>query len=257
MAQGSRLRVWWALGLGAALACATPLLLAQVEFDVASVKESTSFETGGSLRLMPDGGVRAQNIPLRSLITIAYQLQPYQLVNAPGWASDTRYNVEAKPAASVPRAQIFPMLQALLVERFGLAFHRESRQMDGFALVRARADRLGPDLKPSALNCEKDMLTTPACRQGGITADTMTAAGAPIWNLLQLLVAKVGAPIGDETGLTGTYDMQLRWSNDLAPADDRLSIYTAVQEQLGLKLERRRVTAEVVVVDRLERATPD
>ena len=129
--------------------------------------------------------------------------------------------------------------------------------MDGFALVRVRADRLGPDFKPTELNCEKDMAATPRCRQGGITIDSMTANGAPIWSLLQLVISKVGAPVSDETGLTGTYDFQLRWSNEVAPGDDRLSIYTALQEQFGLRLERRRVTTEVVVVDRLERATPD
>jgi uncharacterized protein (TIGR03435 family) len=243
--------------LTAVVVLAPVALHGQVAFDVASIKESRSLETGGSMRFMPDGGVRVQNLLVRGLITIAYQLQPYQLVNAPGWASEARYNIEAKPVASVPREQSYAMLQALLVERFRLAFHRESRDVDGFALVRARADRLGPDLKPSELNCEKDMVTTPRCRQGGITIDTMTANGAPIWSLLQLVIGKVGAPVSDETGLTGTYDITLRWSNEVAPGDDRLSIYTALQEQLGLRLERRRVTTEVVVVDRLERATPD
>jgi uncharacterized protein (TIGR03435 family) len=233
------------------------MLRGQVAFEVASVKESTSLEAGGTMRIMPDGGVRVQHLPARSLVTIAYRLQPYQLVNAPGWASETRYNIEAKPAASAAREQMFEMLQALLVDRFRLAFHRESREVDGFALVRVRADRLGPDLTPSELNCERDMATTPKCRQGGITLDTMTTYGAPIWNLLQLVIAKAGAPVSDETGLTGTYDLRLRWSNDVAPSDDRLSIYTALQEQLGLKLERRRVTTDVVVVDRLERPTAD
>ena len=107
------------------------------------------------------------------------------------------------------------------------------------------------------MNCEKDFATTPRCRQGGITIDTMTANGAPIWSLLQLVISKVGAPVSDETGLTGTYDFQLKWSNEVAPSDERLSIYTALQERLGLKLERRRVATEVMVVDRFERATPD
>lgn len=191
------------------------------------------------------------------LITIAYQLQPYQLVNAPGWASETGYNIEARPSAKAPREQTYAMLQTLLVERFRFAFHRERREVDGFALVRVRADRLGPDLKPSDVDCEKAFTATPRCRQGGITMDTMSAVGAPVWNLLQLVIGKVGAPVSDETGLTGTYDFQLKWSNEVAPSDDRQSIYTALQDQLGLKLERRRVTTEVVVVDRLERATPD
>ena len=115
MAQGSWLRAWSGSGLAAALALAAPAVLAQVAFDVASVKESTSLDAGGTMRFMPDGGVRAQNLLVRGLITIAYQLQPYQLVNAPGWASEIRYNIEAKPAASIPREQSYAMLQALLV----------------------------------------------------------------------------------------------------------------------------------------------
>ena len=238
------------------LVCAPPLLRGQAAFDAASIKESAVAD-GGTMRLMPDGGIRVQHLSARVLITIGYQLQPYQLVNAPGWASEAFYDIEAKPAAASTRDQTFAMLQALLVERFRLAFHRESRQVDGFAMVRVRPDRLGPDLRPSDVDCEKAFASTPRCRQGGITTEAMTAVGAPMWNLLQLVIAKVGAPVSDETGLAGPYDFQLRWSNEVAPSDDRLSIYTALQEQLGLKLERRRVTTEVVVVDRLERPTPN
>jgi len=117
MAQGSRLRAWSGSGLAAALMIAAPAVLAQAAFDVASIKESQSLEAGGSLRLLPDGGVRAQNILARGLITIAYQLQPYQLVNAPGWASETRYNLEAKPAVAASREQIYIMLQAVRTSR--------------------------------------------------------------------------------------------------------------------------------------------
>jgi uncharacterized protein (TIGR03435 family) len=128
-----------------ALMLVAPAVLAQAAFEVASIKESPSLEAGGSMRMLPDGGVRAGNLALRGLITIAYQLQPYQLVNAPGWVSETRYNIEARPSAKVPREQTYAMLQTLLVERFRFAFHRERREVDGFALVRVRADRLGPD----------------------------------------------------------------------------------------------------------------
>jgi uncharacterized protein (TIGR03435 family) len=149
------------------------------------------------------------------------------------------------------------MLQALLRDRFRLAFRRESRQLDGFALVRMRANALGPNLTASAVDCEKDFSSTPQCRQGGITSDTMRAVGAPMWNLLQLVIGRVGAPVSDETQLAGAYDFDLRWSDDLVPSDDRPTIYTALQEQLGLKLERRRVMSEMVVVERMERASPN
>ncbi|HLG55313.1 MAG TPA: TIGR03435 family protein [Vicinamibacterales bacterium] len=232
-----------------------PMRSAQLEFDVASIKENTSLDAGGNLRLMPGGGLRAQHMNARSLVTVAYQLQPYQLLGAPDWTRNTYYDVEAKPRGEATREQTFAMLQTLLVERFQLALHRETREIDGFALVRARADRLGPNLRRSEVDCEKVFATTPRCRQGGITLDTMRAVGSPMWSVVQLVISKVGAPVSDETGLAGPYDVELRWSDELVPTDDRQSIYTALQEQLGLRLERRRVMTEVMVVDRMERAT--
>lgn len=251
---------WTFLGrvVFASVLLGSPLMrAAQVEFDAASIRENTSLDAGGTMRLLPGGGIRVQNLPARSLVTIAYQLQPFQLVDAPNWARDTRYDVEARPAGGATREQTFAMLQALLVERFKLAFHRESRQVDGFALARVRPNGLGPNLRPSSVDCEKAFAATPRCRQGGITSDTMTAVGSPMWSLLQLVVSKVSAPVSDETQLTGPFDFELRWSNEVAPAGDQQSIYTALHEQLGLKLERRRVTTEVFVVDRMERPAPN
>ena len=228
---------------------------AQLQFDVASIKESTSLDAGGTMRFLPDGGIRGQNLPARSLVTTAYQLQPYQLVGAPDWARNTRYDIEARPSDVATQEQSLAMLQALLVQRFRLAFHRESRQVDGFALVRARESALGPNLRPSNVDCEKAFSSTPRCREGAITSDTMKAVGAPMSRLVQLVISHVGAPVSDETQLAGTYDFDLRWSNEVAPPDDRQTIYTALQEQLGLKLERRRVMVVVLIIDRMERAS--
>jgi uncharacterized protein (TIGR03435 family) len=98
------------------------------------------------------------------------------------------------------------------------------------------------------------MTTEPRCRDGGIGVDSLKATGASIWVLLQLAIAIERGPITDETGMPGTYDLELRWCNDLTSCDDRPSFSTALQEQLGLRLERRRVVENVLVVDRLERA---
>jgi uncharacterized protein (TIGR03435 family) len=149
------------------------------------------------------------------------------------------------------------MLQGLLVDRFMLAFHRETRQVDGYTMVRTHPDTLGPGLRGSAFDCEKQMQTVPQCRTGGITATSFKATGAPMWSLLQLIVSRANGPVTDETGLAGTYDIELNWSNDVAPTDDATTIFTALQEQLGLKLERRRVSAEMFVIDRLEKPMAD
>src|SRR5687767_2301079 len=194
--------------------------VAQVSFDVASVKENTQPAGPSGLRRAPDGSLRAERMRARFLITIAYGLQPLQLVGAPAWADDTYYDINAKPApgSSTSREQMSDMLQTLLVERFKLTFHREARLVDGFALVQIQRGVLGRDLKTSAVDCEK----TPAiraCAQGGMSGTAFRASGVPMWSLVQQLVAAVNGPVADETGLSGTYDIDLRWSNDASPTD--------------------------------------
>jgi uncharacterized protein (TIGR03435 family) len=207
---------------------------------------------------MPDGGLRARHISTRGLITIGYDLKGFQLVGAPGWVADTYYDVDAKPEGQAPRDRTFTMLQALLVDRFKLAFHREMRELDGFALVRAGSGALGPKLQRSTVDCgQPESAKEPRCREGSITDNSMQANGAPIWSLVQVLVAHVSAPVTDETQLTDTYDIDFQWSPDAAPTGDLPSIFTALQEQLGLKLERRRVASEAFVIDRIERPTAD
>jgi len=245
----------------AALLCAHATLPGQAQFDVASVKENTSGDAGGTLRFSPDGGIRAQNLPVGSLITTAYGLQPFQLAGAPGWTRDARFDVNAKPAALVTRQETLAMLQGLLVERFRLTSHRETRRFDGFALVRASDARLGPGLRTSTVDCVAAFATTTRCKEGRIvfggTTNTMTAVGVPIQRIVQLAVGSVRAPVVDETRLVGTFDFDLQWTEELAPLGDVPGLPTALLEQLGLKLEGRLVTSEVFVVDRIERPAPD
>jgi uncharacterized protein (TIGR03435 family) len=236
-------------------------LSAQLAFEVASVKENKTIAGGGTMRMMPGGGITAQHMPARSLITVAYQLQSFQLMGMPGWAAETYYDINAKTAEPATREQSLEMLQGLLVDRFKLTFHREPREVDGYVLVQARNGVLGPKLKQSAFDCATAFATTPQCKQGSVThssaGSSMKAVGAELSRLLQLVIGQVGAPVSDETKLTGTFDFDIQWSNEVAPTNDLTSIYTALQEQLGLKLEKRRVSTEVFVIDRLERPTPD
>jgi uncharacterized protein (TIGR03435 family) len=248
-----------ALMLVPAICAQTPA--AQVPFDAASIKESKSLSDVGGMRLMPGGGITAQHLPARQYITIAYQLQPYQLVGAPGWTRTSLYDIVAKPAGTATREQTFAMLQALLIDRFKLTVHREKRELDGFALVQARAGTLGPDLRPSTVNCETQSATTPRCRESRIAyapaGNNLKLLGSPIWSLLQTLISNLGAPVSDDTQLPGTFDIELRWSSDVAPAGDVPSLVTALQDQLGLRLERRRVTGNVLVVDHIEHPAPN
>jgi uncharacterized protein (TIGR03435 family) len=140
-----------------------------------------------------------------------------------------------------------------------LRFHRESKELDGYSLVMVRAGQLGPSLHRSSVDCEKAFATTPTrCREGFFTTGgTFKTVGAPIYTLVNIIVSQVRAPVLDRTQLSGPFDLDLRWSPDLTGTDDATSIFTALKEQLGLKLERTRVPTEMFVIDHVERPTPD
>jgi len=159
------------------------------------------------------------------------------------------------------------MLRSLLGDRFRLGVHTEARDLPIFALVLANRDgRLGPQLKASALDCDGPS-AAPSCgiRIGG--AGTMVVGGASMTQFASSLTSWVGRLVVDKTGLSGLFDMKLSWTPDqmpqgfdkkiaaggLPPADPNgPSIFTAVQEQLGLKLESQKSPVEVLVIDRAE-----
>ena len=226
-------------------------------FEVASIKENTTIAEGGGGRFILGGGIAMRHMPARNYVTIAFQLEQYQLVGAPDWMTTTYYDVQAKPAATATRDETFKMLQGLLFDRFQLRFHRESKELDGYSLVMVRAGQLGPNLHRSSVDCEKAFATTPRCREGFITGSTFKTVGAPIYALVNVVVGQTRAPVLDQTQLSGTFDLDLHWSPDLAATDDATSIFTALREQLGLKLERRRVPTEMFVIDHVEKPTQD
>ena len=143
----------------------------------------------------------------------------------------------------------------LLVDRFQLAFHRESRELDGFALVDTGTH--GPGLRDSDVDCLVAVSRSPRCREGGITEASLVMNGGDIASLVIAIVAEMQAPVVDATMLTGRYDIRLQWSSDATVSSDQPSMTTALREQLGLRLERRRVPVEMFIVDRFERPTPD
>jgi uncharacterized protein (TIGR03435 family) len=203
------------------------------------------------------GGFGGRNIPARTLINIAYGLRFYQIAGLPDWGHATGYDINARAPAGASREQVPLMLRSLLAERFNFAGHLETRLIDGFVLQRVRGDRLGSNLRSSALDCVTNFSSEARCREGGIGLNWYRQNGIPISQIVSALESSASAPIEDQTGLTGPFDIDLRWSNETAPTDDVPTIFTAIQEQLGLRLERRRIEKEVLVVDRIERPTPD
>jgi uncharacterized protein (TIGR03435 family) len=276
----------------------TPSLEPNPKFEVASVRPNPSGDNKMSSQILPGGRYTAINIPPRLLIINSYRLQPQQLVGAPDWISAERFDIVAKaaeefspPVSSDGPSQLQLMIRALLEERFKLEVHRQPKEVDIYTLVIARADgKLGAQLKPSTIDCEA---VRAARRKGGAPPEPpkpgerpqcsarvgfgeLAAGGQPLLELVSMLSGTVGRSVVDRTGLTGTYDMYLKWTPDQLPprpsgmpADQPLrvngvdidpngpSIFTALQEQLGLKLESARGTIDALVIDHIERPTPD
>jgi len=257
----------------------------QPVFDVASVKENTSVsDTGGIAPTMP-GRVRIINMPMRFILLDAFRLMDHQLIGAPDWTESARFDISATYAAEAASTddEARAMLRTLLADRFGLKTHREMRELPIYSLVMARKDgALGPQLVRSAIDCDRWIAekrpqmgagsASPVAPGGKrpvcmiLTTRRFIAAGTrTMQDLLGPLQAMTGRPVIDRTGLIGAFDFDLQWTSGpvalaggpTAPPDDGPSIFVALQEQLGLRLEPGRAPFDVVVVDAVQRPTPD
>jgi uncharacterized protein (TIGR03435 family) len=216
----------------------------------------------------------ATNFVVLFLLHEAFGIRAHQLIGAPDWVSEARYDITATyPPDAVPQRDMRPMLQRLLAERFGLVTHSETREVPVYNLVMARSDgTLGPRLTRSNIDCEKWLAENPSQRTSQRTQcmwsasrRTITARTQSIATLLGPLQSLSGRPVVDRTGLTGTFNVDLEWttSGDLSvtPGGDAaqggVSLFAALQEQLGLKLEPSRAPFEVIVIDAIRRPTPD
>jgi uncharacterized protein (TIGR03435 family) len=256
-------------------------------FEVASVKVNTSGDGNGNMRALPGGRVAATNMPVRPLITFAYMVAGYQLMGGPGWLTTDRYDLIAKleesavavqpfiPGSTTPNAMQLA-LRNLLVERFKLRTHRETREMDIYALVMARPGAgPGPGLKPTVQDCSKAVEAPrpgapppgapgqPFCGIAG-TPGRLRFGGLPASSFATALSGPAGRMVVDRTGLTGSWDFELtfavenRGGPDTPPADPNApSFFTAVQEQLGLKLEATKGPVDVLVIDSIEKPIED
>jgi len=244
-----------------------------LKFEVASIKPSDPNARGSSVMTDKVGSLRGTNMPIRSLITMAYGIRDFQLSGDPGWLSAERYDIVAKPEAienatstpdphdmtddqrKVRDEQWRERVRNLLADRFGLVIHKETKEEQIYHLVIAKG---GSKLKE---------VTTPGPRQG-MSMNTGRAEGfaAPMKMLADNLAGTVGRPVVDMTGLTAKYDWKLQWSPDPGtaipgpntsqqqPADaPGPTIFTAVQEQLGLKLETARGPVDTWVIDKIDR----
>jgi uncharacterized protein (TIGR03435 family) len=222
-------------------------------FDAVSIRvvDPGAAKVGGMS--LGGGNIRVQQLPTLTVIAVAHELDSYRIVDAPEWSRTTYLDIVARTNEKSTRQETFAMMRTMLADRFRLAAHKETRGLPGFALVRAGRTP-GTGLKPSRLNCE-DNATDSQCQQGGFTPGNWQAVGIPLANIVKLVSGYLAAPIVDRSGLTGTFDVNLRWSDNATPSDDLPVLSTALQEQLGLRLQREEVAAEVLVIDHIERPT--
>ncbi len=255
------------------IAVVSVTLLAQTpatpSFEVASIKPNPDFTVREALSVQPNG-VRFTAFPLRTLITMAYRAEAIQrfdqLVGAPSWIAVERFDVDAKfsnDSGQQPPMQLIPaMLRTLLRERFRLQVHTDKRRLPAFSLVVARGDRqLGPQLQESVVGCSqsgKDGDRWCGIRAaGGVITGRFVTASELAGNLSGYPM--VDRFVADRTGLTARYDFRMEYAPTSEPGDadstDRASLFTALTEQLGLKLEREMLLLPVLVIDHVERPT--
>lgn len=230
--------------------------------EAVSVKPNQSGADQGSLRPTP-GRMLATNMSVRELITYAYGIWDFQIENLPAWTRRERFDIVARAPADVVTTAA--MMRPVLADRFALRVRRESRQRPIYALVRSRDDgTLGPGLTPSTNPCIRGQADVPPC-QVRIQSDAVIAVGLT-WSatfLTDQITASAGRPVVDRTGLSGRFDITLRWTPDLAsgagpPAtDERVSLFTALDEQLGLRLVPDTGAVDTLIVESVSRPTPD
>jgi uncharacterized protein (TIGR03435 family) len=221
-----------------------PTMAAGPEFDVASVKINDSGSGNSGSQTHP-GRLNGTNLSLKRYIQMAYGLNAFQ-VSGPAWIDTNRYDIDAKGPAEGGDAAFQAMLQSLLAQRFGLRLHRENKIFSGYELTIAKG---GPKLKPTE-------------GKGDASTDNgrghLTVRNSSMARFKEVLSRQTDRPVVDRTGLPALYNFTVDWTpeekspeefqNSAAP-----SLFTAIQEQLGLKLRAGRLPLEILVVDSAER----
>jgi len=259
-------------------------------FDVVSVKPNRSSDAAFGFDIPGARRFTATNVPLRDIIRFAHDVDEARLVGGPDWIRSERFDIVATAERDIPAwtpigppAVLLSMVRALLGERFHLQTHSDTRELPVFTLGFARSDRkLGPRVSVSTIDC-----SAPAAARGAsrpplspsepppcgmrIGPGQMLLGGVPMSRFADVLATFAGRLVLDRTELAGAYNLQLSWTPPgriqgpapagappLPPVDPNgASLFTAIQEQLGLKLEPTRAAVDVVVIDRVDRPSPD
>lgn len=254
------------------------------KFEVAAIRVNRS---GDFIRLgpmlQPGGRVLATNVPLVQIIRAAYALDENQLIGAPDWADTIMFDVDARASGEPTPDAAAAMVRELLADRFALKAHTESRQLPVYLLTRVSDQKTTPGLSRSGaecapiipppgapppppppgqagipLNVTRTLLRCPTIFFSGAIGH-VSARAVTMERFASALTRSVRRPVIDRTGLSGEFDINMTYRADLdagpapAPPQNFPDLFTAIREQLGLRLESGRAPVEVLVVDRVER----
>jgi uncharacterized protein (TIGR03435 family) len=228
------------------------------EFDAASIKPNSSVRIGIMIHTTKSGDFEATNVSLRNLVAYAYRVKEFQTIGGAKWIDSERYDVLAKPTPdgnmSDERNRI--RMRSLLADRFQLVVHNETKDMPVYALVVAKN---GPHMQPWNGDTSRQGING---QRGFMICSGVSMKSFAEWGL----APRLGNIVLDKTGLTGEFDFKLQYADDSPPkpgadpAETAIdpaspSLMSAIQEQLGLKLETQKAQVEVIVVDRAEKAS--
>ena len=236
------------------------------------------------IQITPDG-ITVSGVPVQMLLREAFGVSNDRLVGGPGWMTSDRFNIDAKVAPEdaaklkpLTGPQRFAMLIPVFEDRFGLKFHHETRNLTQYVLVVAKdglrmKEAQAGDTYPNGVHLPDGGAAGLMRMQPG----EFTGQGVPIANLIRSLSVVLGSTIADQTGLTGKYDFDLKWTPEVGsgmpsgpsdggpagagnpppPDNASPSLFTALEEQLGLKLDAKKVPTDVIVIDHRDQPSPN
>jgi uncharacterized protein (TIGR03435 family) len=223
-------------------------ILTAQSFDVVSVRPNTT-GAGRSSERTNSGHVMAENITPSSMIQQAFGIRPSQIEGAPGWIETDKYDLNATTGTTkdLNDVELQPYWESLLATRFRMKYHRETKETQIYSLTVAKG---GARMTENTAGGDTSTHLTNNAQHSSLTS---THISMP--NFAGLLAKKLDRTVLDKTALTGAYDLKLEWSPDLSTDTGSASIFTALQDQLGLKLESGKGPVEIIVIDNLEKPT--
>jgi uncharacterized protein (TIGR03435 family) len=224
-------------------------------FASAYIKSNKTIETSSSYNTLP-GKLNIRNKTLKDCIRLAYGVKVAQLPGGPKWAETERYDIEAAARGPAAEPQLMAMLQTLLKERFKLDFHRETRMVPGYAMTVLKTGLKLHEVEPGPGHVN-------------LHRNSMDGQRVSMAELAQTLSDLLGTPVLDATAIPGVFDFRLTWTphtdvprpglsdedaeRTVLPEDSTPSVFAAIQEQFGLKLEARKAPLDVLVIDRAQK----